>query len=92
MFYGSICLFIGEAQYFGEILPADPAIAFHSGGIRGITDVADCYDSVLVHLFFSESDLFLNDGGIKSSFGDNRAEEFDESGVRGDNVFEVTQL
>ena len=87
---GFLGFFVGEAEYFGKILPADATLFFDGGGVGRIADVAHAYDPVLIHLLLGLLDFLLDDGRIKSSFGNDRAEEFDESGMGRNDVFQVT--
>lgn len=83
---------IGKAEYFGKILPADLTEALGGSGIGGVADVTHGHDAILEHLLLGELDPFLYDARIEAAFGDHGAEKFDESGMRGNDIFKMTQL
>ena len=89
VFYG---FFIGETQYLYKVLPADPAPAFHGGCIGGISNIPDGYNTIRFHFLFCPDDFRINQFRGKAPFGYHGTEEINQSGMRGNNIFKVTEF
>ncbi len=87
-----IRFFIGKAQHFYKVLPADFAFTFYSSCIGSITYIANGYDAIVVHFFFSFYNFSLNKIRRKISFSYNRTKKFNQSGMWRYYVFQMTEL